>query len=244
MTDKLQQITRELKEFFDAEFHTDFFTIIYGSYAYGVNTSDSDLDLVTISRQVTQDNRTNTLDFLFDMYTRYGLAVDDEVPHERKLLADYQTLDDAINGSGFERKDGRMYVPPVVKTKEFLHSNEIVMRLLVNALTGKNILVTGDREYYADRRKRAVENMIGFMFSIEGVESFTIPDFVRSLIGTPERHGEMYLGYKDMPAVRAYLAETFGAAFLGLIQTGILTHDTTAGIFHVRNPSWLSKVVG
>lgn len=105
----LKNIVFELRTFFEREFIGDYFTIIYGSYAYGVNTSNSDLDFVTVSREFTQINLRNTLDFVFGLYEKYNLAFDDEVPHEKKILADYETLDKAIEGRGFERRDGGIY---------------------------------------------------------------------------------------------------------------------------------------
>lgn len=243
MDTKLECITQELKMFFDSEFCREYFTIIYGSYAYGVNTSNSDLDFVTVSKEFDKNNLRNTLDFAFDLYKRYKLSFDDEVPHEKKLLVDYKTLDDAIAGKGFERRDGKLYVPPVVKSEEFLNSDEIAMRLLLNAITSKNIFVSGDKNHYFHKRKQAVENMVKFMFSIDRVESFTIQEFIRSLTGTPERGGEMYLGYKDKPAVRIYLAETFRKEFEKLANKSILRHETDNDRYHLANVSWLSKIV-
>ena len=229
MNNKPEGIIQELKTFFDAEFCRDYFAIIYGSYAYGVNTSDSDLDFVAVKSNFDQKKIRTTLDFVFDLYRRHDLAFDDEVPHEKKLLANYQTLDDAIGGGGFEKMDGRIYVPPVVKTKGFLHSNEMAMRLLLNAITSKNIFVSGDKSYYSKKRKQAIENMVRIMFSIDDVDSFTVQEFVQSLIGTPERHGEIYLGYKDKPAVRRYLTETFGKEFERLASRGILRYNADNG---------------
>lgn len=238
---KFEGIIRELKSFFKSEFGRNYFTIIYGSYAYGINTSNSDLDFVTVSQNFNRKNLKSTLQFAFDLYKRYELAFDDEVPHENKLLADYTTLNDAINGMGFERRKGRIYVPPIVKTKEFLGSDEIAMRILLNAITSKNVFVGGDENYYLQRRKKALENMVGFMFSIDGTNSFTISELVQSLIGTPERHGEMYLGYKDKPAIREYLNETFGKEFDRLAQRNILKQEDVN--YSLINSMWLKQIV-
>jgi DNA polymerase sigma len=67
MIDKLHQITKELKTFFDSQFFKEYFTIIYGSYSYGIDTSNSDLDFVVVSKEFNQRNLRNTLDFTFDL---------------------------------------------------------------------------------------------------------------------------------------------------------------------------------
>ncbi|MBU0666478.1 MAG: hypothetical protein ABIC91_03585 [Nanoarchaeota archaeon] len=245
MDNKLEGIIQELKTFFDAELCREYFTIIYGSYAYGANILNSDLDFVAVSRDFNQNNLRNTLDFVFDLYKRYNLSFDDEVPHEKKLLANYKTLDEAIDGRGFERRGGgRIYVPLIVKTREFLNSDEIAMRLLLNAITSKNIFVSGDHSYYSQKRKQAVENIVGLMFSIDDVDSFTVNGFVQSLIGSSDRHGEMYLGYKDKPAVRTHLIETFGKEFKMLVNNGILRYESDNDRYHLVNVSWLGKIVG
>ena len=244
MGKKLRQITEELKRFFDSEFCKNYFTIIYGSYAYGAHTSNSDLDFVAVSRDFDPNSLRRTLDFAFDLYRRHNLAFDDEVPHEKKILTDYKTLEDAIVGEGFERRDGRIHVPPVVKTKEFLSSKEIAMRLLLNAMTSKNIFVSGDDSYYSQKRKQAFEHIVAFMFSIGGVGSLTIPEFVQSLMGTPERHGEMYLGYKDKPVVREYLTEAFGSELGRLATNGTLMRENETKRYSIANMSWLSRMVG
>lgn len=225
MVERISQIKRELKGFFDSSLGTRHFSFIYGSYAYKSNTPKSDLDFVAICQDLDREKIDRTIEFAFNLYKRYGLAFDDEVPHERKLLASYEMLDHAIEGKGFELRGGRVYVPPVVKTKEFLNSEEIALRLLLNSITSKNIFVSGDRLRYEQKRREALEKMVQFMFSINQVDSFTLPEFVQALIGTPERNGEMYLGYKDKPSVREYLTRTFREQFKILRAKGALNLD-------------------
>lgn len=236
---RLDDIIKEIKVFVKSEFRY-YFTIIYGSYPYGVNTSNSDLDFVTVCENFNDINLKNTLDFALNLYDRYELVIDDEVPHERKLLATYETIEKAIQGYGFEKRNGRIYVPPIVKTREFLESDKLVMRLLLNAITSKNIFVSGDKDYYLNMREKSLENMIGFMFSINDRDSFTIPEFVQSLIGTPERNGEMYLGYKDKPAVREYLAETFRRKFEKLTKGGIFKKEKER--YYLLDHEWLNQL--
>ena len=241
MTAKIETITGELKRFFDSEFQENGFMIVYGSYAYGVNTSSSDLDFVTIARKVKPGNLQRTLDFAFDLYRKHGLALDNEVPHEKKLLADYKTLESAIRGGGFERRDGSIYVPKIVKTPEFLSSDEIAMRLLLNAMTSKNILVGGDQKHYSRKRNEALENMVAFIFSATNRNSFTIPEFTQALISAPERQGEMYLGYKNKPAIREYLAKTFARVFEELSKRNLLKNGD--GRFYLNDPQWIEKCI-
>ena len=49
----------------------------------------------------------------------------------------------------------------------------------------------------------------------------------------------MYLGYKDKPAIRRYLADTFGKEFERLRQKGIL--ENKEGFFYLTEFYWLKK---
>jgi len=243
MMNKLDKIVEELRRFFVKELGSRHITVIYGSYAYGVRTSDSDLDFFAGSENISQRNMENTLEFVFDLYNRYRLAYDEEVPHENKLLTTYENLEDAIRGGGFEKRNGQVFVPPVEKTREFLHSDEIAMRLLLNALTGKHIFVSGEFNYYRKITNQAKENLVGLMFSIDNVDSYTVSKFVQSLIGTPERNEEMYLGYKDKPVVWQFLTDTYQDEFNRLAKIGVLRPEPN-GRYHLQSRSWLSHIIG
>ncbi len=241
MDGKFRKILCELKSFCESLFGKEYFTIVYGSYVYGVATSNSDLDFVTVSRHFDGATLRKSVKFALSLYHKYNLAFDNEVPHEKKILVSYETLNNAIIGKGFQRKRLRIYVPPIIKTAEFLCSDKIAMRLLLNAITGKNFFVSGDRKYFYQKKEEAIENMIGFLFSIDAVNSFTISDFVLSLIGTPERSGEMYLGYKNKLVVREYLTETFKAKFEKLVIKKILQKSN--GRYYLFDHEWLNRII-
>ncbi|KKQ93660.1 MAG: Aminotransferase, classes I and II [candidate division CPR2 bacterium GW2011_GWC1_39_9] len=232
----------ELKDFFSRQFGDDHFTIIYGSNAYKTNTSSSDLDFVTACKHFHDSHLQEVLKFAFDLYERYGLMIDDEVPHEKKILISYETVNRAINGHGFERKVDSIHVPPVVKTPGFLSSDEIVMRLSLNALTGKSVFVSGNRQYYLKMRRKALENLVKFNFLINNVNSFTVAEFTDSLIGTPERNSEMYLGYKDNPKVKKHLSKTFLTQFERLSKRQILKYTEKTGRYCLVDKKWLKEV--
>jgi hypothetical protein len=239
---RLENMVNEIGTFVNNEFKKEFFTFIYGSNAYGVDTPKSDLDFVTVSRSYTHKNLSNLLDFAFGLFKKHGMVFDDEVPHDKKLLADYGSLECALSGTGFVRGSGRMYVPPVVKTSEFLGSDEMVWRLLLNAITSKNIFVTGDHCRYMHKRLEALANMVGFMYLIEGVEIFTPENFVQVLIRSGERQGEQYLGYKDTPTIRDYLDKTFRIQFAHMAACGTLCYEGRSSAYRA-DKQWLHNLL-
>ena len=235
-----RRVIKDLKGFFDSLFGKNYFTIIYGSCAYGVNVSNSDLDFMTVCNSFNKRQLDRTLDFISILYKKYNFASDDEIPHKNKVLCSYKMLDDAINGKGFEIRGSQLYIPPVAKNQRFLNSKEMAMRLFLNAITSKNIFVSGDRNFYLQKRERALQNMIYFLFLTKTTRFFKIEEFIQSLIGTPERNGEMYLGYKDDPVVHRYLTKTFRREFNLLRKNGIL--KLSGERYCMRDSSWLNEL--
>ncbi|MBS3108144.1 nucleotidyltransferase domain-containing protein [Candidatus Woesearchaeota archaeon] len=242
MNNKLKNIKKELGSFFSSELNkTDYFTIIYGSYAYGADRAESDLDFVTYASEFNEKNMENTMKFIFDLYKRYDIALDYEVPHEKKVLVKYKLLEDGIKGRGFEKRGDKLFVPPVVKSKEFLESNEIIMRLSLNSITSENIFVSGNMDYYLSKRSEALENLVAFIFSINDITSVNIDEFVQYLIGTQERNGEMYLGYKDKGPVREYLKNVFKAEFEHFFEQNIFGKSDNR--YYLKNNYWFDSII-
>lgn len=234
---RIQKLVSEIKDFYVEEFKGErYFTLIYGSYSYGLNLPNSDLDLVTVCNSFDHSRLQRVIRHTERLHAHYGLEVDVEVPYEKKLLATFDQLGCALAGGAFAMADNRIAVPPVVKTKEFLESEEVAMRLLLNALTGKSIFVCGSREKYASGILAAREKLVAFMFSIENAGFFTPASFVDSLMGTPEKTGELYLGYKDVPAIRNYLQQAFLDTFERMVAQGKLCRR--AGAYAIKDHGW------
>jgi threonine-phosphate decarboxylase len=239
---RLAGFRAELKRFHDREFAgTDHFTVVYGSYAFGTNNRSSDVDMVTVCREIDPARLRKTIDFVFDFHKEHGLEIDNEVPYENKLLATFAQAEDALAGRGFDLLDYRVVVPPVVKTKGFLESEEVALRLLLNALTGGSVLISGDAKKHETLVLRARENLVALMFSIENRGFFSVGSFVQSLIGNDKKNGESYLGYKDNPVIRGYLTRVFGATFERLVKTGRLER-IGGSQYVVKDHAWLASV--
>jgi hypothetical protein len=169
------------------------------------------------------------------------MPIDDEVPHENKLLYSYNDLEEAVQGKGFRAANGRIVVPPVIKEVDFLRSRDISLRLLLNALTSNNILLYGDPHLHQQKRDQASKNFVQMMYSIDGVNSFTLEQFLDSIQGRNDATGELYLGYKDTPEIKAYLLRRFGEVFESLTQEGVL--EKRDGHFHLVERRKLAEML-
>jgi len=241
MDKNVTNMINDLHSFLIKNITTDYFSVIYGSYAYGISNKKSDLDFVVACQEPNQNNICDLMDFAFTLYSKYHLAIDAEVPHRKKLLVSYPLVEKAIQGQGFTKKNDQMYVPQIIKNKECLESDSILMRLLFNILTTKNVFVSGNEQKYAFFRKQAIENLIGFIFTINDISSSTIDEFIQNLLGTPDRNGEMYLGYKNKPAVVSYLRDVVQNELTKLCDRDIFTEHNKR--YTLKDILWLKKVI-
>lgn len=130
-------------------------------------------------------------------------------PMKKKVLVSNKTVENGIRGKGFNKIRGKFYIPHVIKSKKFLNSDKILMRLMLNAMTTKNIFVTGNKKYYSKIRKEAFKNMVGIIFSARNVKSASPNEFVNLLMKDKDREDELYLGYKNIPVIRNDLIKNF-----------------------------------
>ena len=166
--------------------------IIYGSNIY--NESSSDLDACVViddkDRKIIGDIIRKTIDF----HRSHNLKIDEEIPHENKLVYTYNELVDTINNPPFY-KDGKVVINDIVKSKNFLSSKEMKQRLLFNILTTDHITIGID---VAQFEKMAFKIMVDVVCEYFGItdksEDEILNCFYRNKFTGAE--GEMFLGYK------------------------------------------------
>lgn len=241
----LKGYASEIRNFYRVEFRDSrYFTAIYGSHAYGLNGPASDLDTVTICKSFDASRLKRIVDFTISFHKKHGLAIDAEVPYEKKLLMTFDQLEKALAGYGFKLENWQLIVPPVVKTSQFLNSEEVALRLALNALTGQSVFVCGNMGVYSNAVARARENLVAFMFAIEKKGFFTPASFVDALVSKDEKTGEMYLGYKNMSAIKKYLVNTFANVMETLAREGKLEQFGAKKAYSVKDHSWLVSAMG
>lgn len=187
----------------------DHFVCVYGSYASGHYSDVSDIDIFIAANNHTKDDFENLRDFLIDLHVRHGLNLDDEVPYENKLMMSYDDLHNAVLLKPFIKHESGYKVPPVEKKKEFLSSDEIRWRLVLNALTSPHVCVSGNKDMYESFRQGAERALIELAIGLSATNEPGHQDLFDVLVrGDQGEEGEMYLGYKpDRDAVMCYLKE-------------------------------------
>ena len=239
---KINSIKKEIGDFYRKEFGKDLlFVIIYGSWAFGLNNKDSDIDMVGICLKYNREQMKNTIAFIKDVHRKYNLEFDEEVPYENKLLATPDFLEKAILGNGFEKNKNKIKIQSIVKTKKFLSSEKLAMRLLLNALTTKSIFCGGNCRIYGETKQKALKNCVRIFYNAWDVKGITLDDFVNNLIKRDSRTGQYYLGFDDNLKVKKYLKYTFKKIFDIVLKEGYLRKIKNR--FYINNPKWFKKIL-
>ncbi|MDE0267556.1 MAG: nucleotidyltransferase domain-containing protein [Acidimicrobiaceae bacterium] len=203
----LTALTEILTEALDAH---ESMAFVYGSYAYGIEGDTSDVDVLIVSDAYDSSSLQELIKLIVEFHREWGLALDDEVPFERKLVATFEDMTLASSGKFLLGDDGEARLSRVVKTKEFLESEELRLRLLLNAITGRTIQLVGDRQTLLQLQMDARSLWLKLLPELVSLsDEWTIPEFVRKLIGRGRVSGELFLGFKDHPVINSYLNKVF-----------------------------------
>ena len=241
MDPKFNSIKQEIGDFYKKELGKELsFVIIYGSWAFGLNDKNSDVDMVGVCSKYSKKQMENTISFVKDLHKRYKLEFDEEVPYENKLLATQNFGEKAIFGNGFEKNVDEIKIQPIVKTKEFLSSDKMAMRLLLNALTTKSVFCGGNYKLYKKTQNMALKNSIRIFYSAWKINETTLNSFVRNLIKLEGKTGQYYLGFDDKPKIERYLTNVFKKTFDALLSEGYLKKEYNK--FLINNIKWFKEI--
>lgn len=198
----LFEIEKFLSEYFKGR---KYFACIYGSYANGKRNRNSDIDLLVATKKYTKKDLLDIKEFIINLHRRNKLKIDNEVPFENKLMINYQDFNDAVNLKAFNFKNGVFIIPKVIKSKKFLESRQIKLRLSLNAITSPHFFFGNDKSKYLKFKNLGENNVFNLSNKLSKSNKPNKNDLIKILLNRDGRSGEMYLGYKDYPLVRKYL---------------------------------------
>ncbi|MAG40018.1 hypothetical protein CMI41_03560 [Candidatus Pacearchaeota archaeon] len=242
MRDNFDKFKKELKEFVEEDLgDKKAICFIYGSYSYGLEKEHSDIDLVVIKRNTTKQIIEKVSEKVLELHKKYGLSLDNEVPHRVKTIISNADVMMALDGKGFESDGERIIIPKVEKNKKFLSSEKIKRRLILNALTSKGIFVCGDKKLYALFKEEALKTLIKVIILNKGIKEFSLKEFIDLLIPSRYSNQELYLGYKDEDIIRDHLSSTIRKTLEKLTEEKIFLIDN--GRFKLNKESWANGIL-
>lgn len=216
--DKLKRMVAELKRFLDETFKDNtFFAIIYGSYAEGVENESSDLDIMILCKYKNKKLIQKCIDFVIRLHKKNSLKLDNEVKYENKLVISFSFLERSILGEGFKIINNKFHIPPIVKTRKYLDSKELLLRFIHSVMVHNHIFITGNKKIYNLFRNAAIKSLMAVIISNKNKLKFTKDELVNSYIWNGKSTGDFFLGYSDRECDYNYLSKIVSKS-LGLLR--------------------------
>ena len=180
---------------------------------------------------------------VINLHKKFGLRLDWDVPYEQKTIYSYQELDRALSGYPFSVQNGYFHISPVIKHPDFLVSDLIKDRLIINALTTKSYAYYGSLGKIYYYKNKAWHSLIRFVFSHLKNQPLTELEFIQS-IGTDPISGKKYkefLGYNTADEeINKYLLRRFRIISTKLVQKGLMQNKS--GKYYC-NKDWIDELI-
>jgi hypothetical protein len=204
------EILNNLKFFFESEVADLEFAILFGSRALSAFPSYADIDFKIFLRSEASDTlRRHVANFAHAINKRFASISEvssSDVPYAIKTVISKSTLNDALNLKAFVNSDGRLYIPPVSLTPDFLASQDCQLRTVLSALTTPNVLICGDLEAFKESKKRAFDSIKKLVCNVYNVGVNDHDLIVKLLLESPTgAEYKEYLGYKNNSEIKNYL---------------------------------------
>jgi len=226
-----EKAVEELKAFVETNVFSDdpnSFLILYGGSIYK-KLSESDLDFAVVTTDYTEEICIKLEAFVIQLHKKYDLRIDTEVPFRNKLVYSKKEIDYALGLRCFIKKGDRYEVPAIEKTKEFLASENVKARLIVNALTTPHEF-WGNAKEGAAAEIRASLAITVLALGLSDRPTFSTSE-LRGVLESSKRgeDGEDYLGYKTQyTIVNDYLDGSLGLGLSVLHDGGYLESEDRA----------------
>lgn len=180
--------------------------IYYGSNIY--NESSSDLDICLIFEHILNDDVSEKLiEKTKEFQKDNGLKIDEEIPFTNKLVYTIDEVEDIFINSPFV-ENGIYKLDDIVKTKDFLSSNIMKKRLMLNILTTDHKVLNDKNKKIRRYERKAWMEILSMLKNVFGTNLLDVDQVLDNMYVNPKTHygGEMYLGYKlANPKKKRYL---------------------------------------
>lgn len=173
--------------------------IVYGSNVYGKNKSDLDVCIILDKDVVAASYIKKLIKITKKFHIKNNLSLDEEIPFYNKLVYSFIELENIIKRFPFSNKKN---ISRIIKSKEFLKSELMHKRLLINILTTDHRIITNSKELKDKilNCKKALEDLLlETMIRVYKLEKINTDSILQLLYFNPDEKidGEDYLGYKN-----------------------------------------------
>lgn len=169
--------------------------IIYGSNVYNESSSDLDVCIMLDSKDCQEYKKSIIYSTLY-FHKIHNLTIDDEIPHENKLIYSYQDVNYILSHNPFYQNN-QYIILDIIKTPEFLSSFEMKSRLLLNILTTDHLTIGNEKLIYMFELK-AWKIILESIIQFNHLQNPTVDEVLQCMYTNQYTgaEGEMFLGYK------------------------------------------------
>lgn len=214
--------------------------MLYGSCTE--NIVSSDFDVCVILHHYDEMIAQKISDITVSFHEDHRMKLDDEVPFSVKTVYSYFDIERLLLKPPYPVVRCRFKINPIIKTQEFLSSDEVKLRLLMYVLTANSQCILGNRKIIERYSTKAWKTLIRVVYSYTGNEFLSKNEFLECLYANPfgEEEGEAYLGYKrSYKNLRKHLTSTICEMFEELVNDGSM--EFSDGKYLVST-SWLNEL--
>ncbi|MEG0793565.1 MAG: hypothetical protein RSD55_05830 [Lachnospiraceae bacterium] len=170
--------------------------IAYGSNCYGDSKSDLDVCIIVDN---TFDKEKEIISKTINFSKIHSLRIDTEIPYENKLIFTYDEVREILSKNIFLNNKNKFEILDIQKDSDFLSSNEMRSRLLLNILTTDHVVTNGNREFVRKCEEKSWNILMDALISCYSLNNeSTIDKYLEHMYRNPYtgKSGEDYLGYK------------------------------------------------
>lgn len=205
---RVSSVIKMIRDFCNSEFCGDteaFYTIIYGSFAYGMAQTSSDIDILFVSETADVSKKSRVAEFIVSLHDVFGCRKDNEIPYENKSLMSTDFIKSAVEGGG-TFLNGRWKFPVIEKNPEYLTSEKLLQRFVQGMLVNPHIFVAGNFKLYSAHRTCATVNTIKGVMCVNNIRSTDAISLAKSFcIGPSGQTGDFFLGFSYKEPFISYL---------------------------------------
>lgn len=211
----IQEYVNLLKKEFD-----DFNVLLYGSTAYKV--LNSDFDVCILKEKYDDEDKNKIKNLTISFHKTNNLKLDLDMPYEQKCIYSFEDMDKVIKKPPFKKEKGLYKLMPVKMSEDYLQSDEMKNRLLLNILTTDSKLIYGiDELKVNDYKNQAWKTLVGLIYSSKNNMYLTKQDCLNTILkdDVSLAEGKSFLGYsKNNEKQINYLTKQFDSTINNLVE--------------------------
>lgn len=191
------------------------FSLVYGQSAqFTPSNYRGDIDILVVTHQdIPLKGKVGFIKALHSYYLEQGITIDEEVCPDRKLVISAERLNQIRFLRPFVDKNGRYGVRSIGNNDDkYLNSSAFLDRLFLNALTTKNLFLSGDQSTFEQYKEFSFGVLLNLIEMFNGAIISDAEKAVQILLPPQNLWYKDFLGYQNIEPVITHLTKNLAHA--------------------------------